>query len=113
MSSELNFGPQWLRDTFQGSEQTANVGSTSNHRGGHARYPDDHGRSRGGNGGEHYGLASVSSKLATMKLAEFRYGREEMLAIYDSTLDADRGDPVEKDPPDGFLKQFSHLWVTR
>jgi hypothetical protein len=43
-----------------------------------------------------------------MKLAEFRYGKEEMLALFDEAR------PEEKDPPDeySFLKQFN-LWITK
>ena len=46
--------------------------------------------------------------MAPMKLAEFRYGREEMLALYDEV----RHD--EKDPPDeyAFLKQMT-LWLAK
>ena len=46
--------------------------------------------------------------MAPMKLAEFRYGREEMLALYDEVRHE------EKDPPDeyAFLKQMT-LWLTK
>ena len=46
--------------------------------------------------------------MAPMKLAEFRYGREEMLALFDEVRHE------EKDPPDeyAFLKQMT-LWLTK
>ena len=49
-----------------------------------------------------------SVKMAPMKLAEFRYGREEMLALYDEVRHE------EKDPPDeyAFLKQMT-LWLSK
>ena len=43
-----------------------------------------------------------------MKLAEFRYGKEELLALFDEAR------LEEKDPPEeyAFLKQFS-LWLNK
>ena len=51
---------------------------------------------------------SLGCKLVGMKLAEFRYGKEEMLALFHET------ELEEKDPPEeyGFLKQFN-LWVQK
>ena len=50
----------------------------------------------------------ASVKMAPMKLAEFRYGREEMLALFDEVRHE------EKDPPDeyDFLKQMT-LWLAK
>ena len=59
----IHFGPAWLRDTFvqppQGVEHSGNSGN--------------------GGGSK---MASNLNVMAPAKLAEFRYGREEMLALF-------------------------------
>ena len=73
--TDIHFGPAWLRDTFvqppQGSEHGGG-GPTNGGGGGNDQQ-------RGGNGGK---MASNLNIMAPAKLAEFRYGREEMLALF-------------------------------
>jgi len=136
----LNFGPQWLRDSFQGSasglKELQQGHLPPNHPGGgggaapaggrgertsvrhHHHHPchrdgyydDDQ---QGGRGA----VAAPVVKLAAMKLAEHRYGREEMLAIYDTTLagkETEEAEDGDVEPPVGPLRrQFNHLWVPR
>lgn len=59
----IHFGPAWLRDTFVQPPQGV-----------------DHGSAGGGGGTSK--MASNLNMMAPAKLAEFRYGREEMLALF-------------------------------
>ena len=65
----IHFGPAWLRNTFVQPPQGGEQG-----QGG-----------PGGGGGTKSGSGSGSenSVMAPAKLAEFRYGREEMLALFE------------------------------
>ncbi|XP_061588295.1 GRB10-interacting GYF protein 2 isoform X3 [Cololabis saira] len=62
----LNFGPEWLRALSGGGSGAGGAGSA------------------GAGGGSSSALASppLSPALPTYKLADYRYGREEMLALY-------------------------------
>lgn len=60
----IHFGPAWLRDTFVAPP----------HGGEHSN--------AGGGGGGGSKMASNPNIMAPAKLAEFRYGREEMLALF-------------------------------
>ena len=120
----LNFGPQWLRDTFQ-PETGGGGGGGQGGPGGQQQPLPPPGSSGGGynnsfmnyqrgggGGGMDYGFSNNSSysnnsnsqhglsamggsKLAAMKLAEFRYGREEMLVLADSPATYDQALPEE------------------
>ena len=128
-ASGLNFGPQWLRDTFQpetpGAAGGGGIGGTGVGGGGGGGGYRNSGEGRGGGGGflgqgsrggffgydsgssnyQSYGGGGAGggggggsgvqhgitqlqggSKLAAMKLADHRYGREEMLGLYHTTL---------------------------
>lgn len=65
----LNFGPEWLRALSGGGAGAGGGGS---------------GIIGGGGGGSSGGMASppLSPALPKYKLADYRYGREEMLALY-------------------------------
>ncbi len=73
-AAHLNFGPAWLRDTL-----TSEAASSSGFN-----LPQPLSKSSSMPSG--YMAFPSSSGLATAKLAEFRYGREEMLALYHSDL---------------------------
>jgi hypothetical protein len=70
-AAHLNFGPAWLRDTI--TSEAASSGFN-------LPQPLSKSSSMPSNSG--YMAFPSSSGLATAKLAEFRYGREEMLALY-------------------------------
>ena len=86
-TTALNFGPQWLRESFAEPTGLNTTTPTSNQQ---AHPP------RG-----EYG----SAKPAQAKLAEFRYGREELLALFDSS------NQRERDPPEEWVRNLG-LWVT-
>lgn len=97
-TSDLNFGPQWLRDScFQDSNSA--------------------GGGRGGGLAMGAGYNVASTKMAAMKLADFRYGREEMLALFDAAID--KKDAEEwNEPPEGTLDRCpsavaNALWMAK
>lgn len=72
-AAQLNFGPAWLRDTLSSEANSSGFG-----------LPQPLGKSSFSSSASSYMAFPSSSGLATAKLAEFRYGREEMLALYSS-----------------------------
>lgn len=75
----LQFGPQWLRDTFHEANGTPQ-GSQAHHASS-SHSLNHHSPASGANNGR----GAVS-----FKLADFRYGREEMLALFDEYMLKDR-----------------------
>ena len=132
MSSELNFGPQWLRDSFQEGSGGGGPGGGAGGPGGgpggpggpvpggqhprgggqhhqqHQQPQQQHDPRGGGQGQSSSAYHAAANKLSALKLAEFRYGREEMLALYEDP-DGEAG----REPPEGIAKRFAHLWVHR
>lgn len=76
----LNFGPQWLRESFGGDGPGKDGGGGGGGGGGVRSHLDDGHHKQSGF------MTGISSKLAAMKLAEHRYGREEMLALFDAAV---------------------------
>ncbi len=107
----LKFGPQWLRDTLHEDSSSKETGKNNlkqpqkqpEQQQHHSRQED---RSFAG---------SVATKLAAMKLAEFRYGREELLAFFDAALaDEEDGGGGGREPPETLRRRgFENLWIRR
>ena len=71
-AAAINFGPAWLRDTFAPPSGGAS----------------DHGGGGGGGGGPTGGKTAAPIVMSPAKLADFRYGKEEMLAFFNLSPDA-------------------------
>ena len=71
-AAHLNFGPAWLRDTL--ASEAASSGFN--------QVPQPLSKLSSNPSASGYMAFPSSSGLATAKLAEFRYGREEMLALF-------------------------------
>ena len=79
MTDSIKFGPEWLRNTI--SSTTENVPystKTSNSQ------------------CNHNSLSNINQAFTKYPLAEFRYGREEMISLFEKTLS----------PPDIFVKKM-------
>jgi hypothetical protein len=70
-AAQLNFGPAWLRDTLSSEANSSGFS-----------LPQPLSKSSSTPSASSYMAFPSSSGLATAKLAEYRYGREEMLALY-------------------------------
>lgn len=70
-AAQLNFGPAWLRDTLSSEANSSGFS-----------LPQPLSKSSSNPSASSYMAFPSSSGLAMAKLAEYRYGREEMLALY-------------------------------
>jgi hypothetical protein len=102
-AAKLNFGPAWLRDTLSSEANPVS--------GFHLLQP----LSKSSSATSSYTAFPSSSGLATAKLAEFRYGREEMLALYSSDHSPPLTCQVKPSPKKVYLHQqwFSCRSVSR
>lgn len=84
MTDSMKFGPEWLRNmsTDAGSSSSSNANSST----GAVSFGFSFNSTTAGNNTVHNNSLNQTAGTPRYQLAEFRYGREEMLLLFDKNI---------------------------